>query len=99
MSALPDRSAIAAKLFADETETVRALAAEAALSPVDQKRVAELARQLVAAVRAARRANPRARPDGMRRTWLPGWRTYWSPLRKRITARRWVTWARAAPSP
>ena len=55
MSALPDRSAIAAKLFADETETVRALAAEAALSPVDQKRVAELARQLVAAVRAARR--------------------------------------------
>ena len=43
MSALPDRSAIAAKLFADETETVRALAAEAALSPVDQKRVAELA--------------------------------------------------------
>ena len=55
MSTLPDRSAIAAKLFADETATVRALASEAALSPDDQKRVAELARQLVAAVRAARR--------------------------------------------
>ncbi len=55
MSALPDRSAIAAKLFADETATVRALAAEAALPLDDQKRVAELARQLVAAVRAARR--------------------------------------------
>jgi RHH-type proline utilization regulon transcriptional repressor/proline dehydrogenase/delta 1-pyrroline-5-carboxylate dehydrogenase len=55
MSALPSRSAIAAMLFADETATVRALAAEAALSPEDQRRVAELARQLVAAVRAGRR--------------------------------------------
>ncbi len=55
MTALPSRSAIAAKLFADETATVRALAAEAALSGDDQKRVAELARQLVAAVRAGRR--------------------------------------------
>ncbi len=55
MPALPDRSAIAAKLFADETQTVKMLAAEAALDAEDQKRVAELARQLVAAVRAARR--------------------------------------------
>ena len=55
MSALPSRSAIAARLFADETATVRALAAEAALPGEDQRRVAELARQLVAAVRAGRR--------------------------------------------
>ena len=55
MIALPARSAIAEKLFADETATVRQLAAEAALSPEDQRRVAELARQLVAAVRAGRR--------------------------------------------
>jgi len=55
MSALPSRSAIAAMLFADETATVRALSAEAALTPEDQRRVAELARQLVAAVRAGRR--------------------------------------------
>jgi len=55
MTVLPDRSAIAAKLFADETATVRALAAEGAFSAEDSKRVAELARQLVAAVRAARR--------------------------------------------
>ncbi|MFM8747421.1 MAG: bifunctional proline dehydrogenase/L-glutamate gamma-semialdehyde dehydrogenase PutA [Aestuariivirga sp.] len=55
MSALPSRSAIAAMLFADEAATVRALSAEAALTPEDQRRVAELARQLVAAVRAGRR--------------------------------------------
>ncbi|MCB1377240.1 MAG: bifunctional proline dehydrogenase/L-glutamate gamma-semialdehyde dehydrogenase PutA, partial [Alphaproteobacteria bacterium] len=55
MTTLPARSAIAAKLFADETAIVRALATEAALSPEDQRRVAELARQLVAAVRAGRR--------------------------------------------
>ena len=55
MPALPDRSAIAAMLFADETTSVRALAAEAQFSPEEQKRVAELARQLVAAVRAGRR--------------------------------------------
>ena len=54
MTPLPSRSAIAAKLFADETATVRALAAEAALSADDQRRVADLARQLVAAVRAGR---------------------------------------------
>src|SRR5438552_2080566 len=52
---LPSRAAIAAKLFADETDTTKALAAEATLSPEDQRRVAELARQLVAAVRAGRR--------------------------------------------
>ena len=55
MTILPDRSAIAAKLFADETATVRNLAAEAAFSPDEERRVAELARQLVAAVRAGRR--------------------------------------------
>ncbi|WP_373504945.1 bifunctional proline dehydrogenase/L-glutamate gamma-semialdehyde dehydrogenase PutA [Aestuariivirga sp.] len=55
MSILPDRSAIAAKLFADETATVRNLAAEAAFFPDEERRVAELARQLVAAVRAGRR--------------------------------------------
>src|SRR5437773_4718557 len=55
MPSLPTRSAIAEKLFADETAIVRQLAAEAALSADDQRRVAELARQLVAAVRAGRR--------------------------------------------
>ncbi len=54
MPVLPDRSAIAARLFTDETQVVEALAAEAALDADDQKRVAELARQLVAAVRAGR---------------------------------------------
>ena len=54
MPVLPDRSAIAARLFTDETQVVQALAAEAALDDDDQKRVAELARQLVAAVRAGR---------------------------------------------
>ena len=52
---LPDRSAIAVKLFADETEIVRSLAAAAELTAEDQRKVAELARQLVAAVRAGRR--------------------------------------------
>jgi len=55
MPELPSRSAISARLFADETATVRQLAAEAALSAEDRRRVAELARQLVAAVRAGRR--------------------------------------------
>lgn len=55
MTTLPDRFQIAAKLFADEAATVRALAADAALSADEQRRVAELARQLVAAVRAGRR--------------------------------------------
>ncbi|MFO1122137.1 MAG: bifunctional proline dehydrogenase/L-glutamate gamma-semialdehyde dehydrogenase PutA [Hyphomicrobiales bacterium] len=55
MTRLPDRSAIEARLFADETSLVRSLAAEAALLPDEQRRVAELARQLVAAVRAGRR--------------------------------------------
>lgn len=52
---LADRSAIARELFADETSTVRRLAAEASLNADEQRRVAELARQLVAAVRAGRR--------------------------------------------
>ncbi len=55
MPPLPSRSAIAARLFGDETAIVRELASEAELSTDDQRRVAELARQLVAAVRAGRR--------------------------------------------
>jgi RHH-type transcriptional regulator, proline utilization regulon repressor / proline dehydrogenase / delta 1-pyrroline-5-carboxylate dehydrogenase len=55
MPSLPARSEIAAKLFAGEAAVVRQLAAEAALSTGDQRRVTELARQLVAAVRAGRR--------------------------------------------
>ena len=55
MVQVPNRVAIAAELFADEAATVRRLAAEARLSPEDERRVAELARQLVAAVRAGRR--------------------------------------------
>ena len=55
MPPLPSRSAIAAKLFADETAVVRGLATEAELTADEQRRVAELARQLVAAVRAGRR--------------------------------------------
>ena len=55
MTTLPDRSAISSRLFADETTIVRALARDAALSAEEQRRVAELARQLVAAVRAGRR--------------------------------------------
>jgi RHH-type transcriptional regulator, proline utilization regulon repressor / proline dehydrogenase / delta 1-pyrroline-5-carboxylate dehydrogenase len=55
MPPLPDRSAIAAELFASETSLVRKLAAEAKLSADERRRVAELARQLVAAVRAGRR--------------------------------------------
>ena len=52
MTANPRRSAISARLFADETLLVKELAAEALLSPDDKKRVADLARVLVAAVRA-----------------------------------------------
>ncbi|MGQ0484165.1 MAG: bifunctional proline dehydrogenase/L-glutamate gamma-semialdehyde dehydrogenase PutA [Hyphomicrobiales bacterium] len=55
MPPLPDRSAIAAELFADETSLVRKLAADAELSADQRRRIAELARQLVAAVRAGRR--------------------------------------------
>jgi RHH-type proline utilization regulon transcriptional repressor/proline dehydrogenase/delta 1-pyrroline-5-carboxylate dehydrogenase len=55
MPSLPDRSAIARELFADETALVRKLAAESQLDADAQRRVAELARQLVAAVRAGRR--------------------------------------------
>ncbi|MBM3520082.1 MAG: bifunctional proline dehydrogenase/L-glutamate gamma-semialdehyde dehydrogenase, partial [Alphaproteobacteria bacterium] len=56
MTPLPDRSAIAAMLFADEAATVKALAAKATLSADERRRVDELARQLVAAVRAGRRS-------------------------------------------
>jgi RHH-type proline utilization regulon transcriptional repressor/proline dehydrogenase/delta 1-pyrroline-5-carboxylate dehydrogenase len=42
-------------LFADETTTVRSLAEEARLTEAQARQVAELARQLVAAVRAGRR--------------------------------------------
>ncbi|MFO1033148.1 MAG: bifunctional proline dehydrogenase/L-glutamate gamma-semialdehyde dehydrogenase PutA [Hyphomicrobiales bacterium] len=50
------RAAIAAALFSDETELVQRLAAAAALAPAEDQRVAELARNLVTAVRAGRRA-------------------------------------------
>jgi RHH-type proline utilization regulon transcriptional repressor/proline dehydrogenase/delta 1-pyrroline-5-carboxylate dehydrogenase len=55
MTEIRDRSKIAAMLFSDEAATVRSLAAEAALGEAEQRQVAELARQLVAAVRAGRR--------------------------------------------
>ena len=54
MTASLNRAAISARLFADETSLVRQLAAEALLSEGDRKRVADLARLLVAAVRANR---------------------------------------------
>ena len=55
MTRLPDRSRVAAHLFADETELVTSLAAEARLDPAAARQVAEKARHLVAAVRAGRR--------------------------------------------
>src|SRR5213592_2605829 len=54
MMALPSRERIAAMLLADEAETVRSLVDEARLAPEQARQVAELARQLVAAVRAGR---------------------------------------------
>jgi RHH-type transcriptional regulator, proline utilization regulon repressor / proline dehydrogenase / delta 1-pyrroline-5-carboxylate dehydrogenase len=54
MTAQSLRSAISDRLFADETALVKELAAEAALSEMDRKRVADLAKLLVAAVRANR---------------------------------------------
>ncbi len=56
MTARSSRPAISARLFADETKLVKELAAEALLSPDDKKRVADLAKLLVAAVRANRQA-------------------------------------------
>ncbi len=56
MTIHPDRAAISARLFADETSLVKELAAEALLTPGQRQQVAELARVLVAAVRANRRA-------------------------------------------
>ncbi|MGE3831680.1 MAG: bifunctional proline dehydrogenase/L-glutamate gamma-semialdehyde dehydrogenase PutA, partial [Parvibaculaceae bacterium] len=52
---LPPRTAISHHLFADETTLVKSLAHEARLGPEQGKQVAELARHLVAAVRAGRR--------------------------------------------
>lgn len=55
---MPDtssRAAIADMLFADETALIRALSQEACLDGAQSRQVAELARQLVAAVRAGRR--------------------------------------------
>lgn len=56
MTAQSSRAAISARLFADETLLVRELAAEALLSSDNKKRVADLAKLLVAAVRANRQA-------------------------------------------
>ena len=56
MTAQSLRAAISARLIADETSLVKELAAEALLSPEDRKRVADLAKVLVAAVRANRQA-------------------------------------------
>jgi RHH-type proline utilization regulon transcriptional repressor/proline dehydrogenase/delta 1-pyrroline-5-carboxylate dehydrogenase len=56
MTAQSLRAAISARLFADETSLVKELAAEALLSSEDRKRVADLAKVLVAAVRANRQA-------------------------------------------
>ena len=53
--ALPSRAQISRLLFADETALVKSLANEARLSSEQGRQVAELARQLVAAVRAGRR--------------------------------------------
>jgi RHH-type proline utilization regulon transcriptional repressor/proline dehydrogenase/delta 1-pyrroline-5-carboxylate dehydrogenase len=55
MTDLSSRRAIASKLFADETELVKSLADEARLPEAGKRQVADLARRLVAAVRAGRR--------------------------------------------
>jgi RHH-type proline utilization regulon transcriptional repressor/proline dehydrogenase/delta 1-pyrroline-5-carboxylate dehydrogenase len=55
MTAIPSRLPIAAKLFADETALVKSLAAAASLDAGQARQVADLARRLVAAVRAGRR--------------------------------------------
>lgn len=56
MTAQSSRAAISALLFADESLLVKELAAEALLSADNKKRVADLAKLLVAAVRANRQA-------------------------------------------
>ena len=56
MATTLSRSAIDHMLFADETATVRQLAAMAALSPAEDADVQTLARRLVQAVRASRHA-------------------------------------------
>ncbi len=52
----PSRSAIADRLFADETALVQSLAEEARLSSEQNTEVARIARALVAGVRANRSA-------------------------------------------
>ncbi len=54
MTSIPNRNAIAARLFADETALIKELAAEALLSADDRRRVTDVAKSLVAAVRANR---------------------------------------------
>ncbi len=56
MTVNSSRTAISSLLFADETSLVKELAAEALLNPDDKKRVADLAKLLVAAVRANRQS-------------------------------------------
>jgi RHH-type proline utilization regulon transcriptional repressor/proline dehydrogenase/delta 1-pyrroline-5-carboxylate dehydrogenase len=53
--ALPSRASISKLLFADEASVVKSLSSDAQLSAEQSRQVAELARQLVAAVRAGRR--------------------------------------------
>jgi RHH-type proline utilization regulon transcriptional repressor/proline dehydrogenase/delta 1-pyrroline-5-carboxylate dehydrogenase len=55
MNELSSRATIAAMLFADETAIIKDLAREARLTPEQSRQIADLARQLVAAVRAGRR--------------------------------------------
>ena len=53
---LPNRNAIDAALFEDETVLVKRLAGAATLSPDDNSRVADLAKTYVKAVRGKRKA-------------------------------------------
>ena len=61
MPELPSRAAIEDKLFADETVLVRQLAHQARLTSEEGRQTHELARQLVAAVRAGRQQSGRDR--------------------------------------
>ena len=54
---MPNYQPIQAKLFADETQTIRELAGRASLSPAEAGRVREIAFKLVADVRANRSAH------------------------------------------
>lgn len=55
MTELPSRLPISSKLFADETSLVKSLADAARLKTDEARQVSDLARRLVAAVRAGRR--------------------------------------------